>query len=133
MHDDLFQYLTTEDGIAALFPGGVHHMSLPQSVKKWPAMAFQLVSLVELADDMEAPNDAKIDQASYQFAITADKSAAAITAADAFHSIFRNFRGIMGSTRVQEISAGNVAHLEERLGDKLRRRVILDYSIKFDV
>ncbi len=133
MHDDLYQFLTNELGIAALFPGGIHHMSLPQDVDKWPAMSFQQVSQAEFAEDMESPNDDKIDQVNYQFAITAKTSNVAVVAADAFGSIFRNFRGTMGATRIQTITVGNVTHLEERLGDKLRRRVILDYSIFFDV
>ena len=74
MHDDLYQYLTTENAVASLFPGGIHHMSVPQDVNEWPAMAFQQVSQTEIADDMESPNDDKIDQANYQFAITADNS-----------------------------------------------------------
>lgn len=133
LQNDLYQYLTTADGIASLFPGGVHHMSIPQDVNEWPAMAFQLISEFEFAEDMEAPNDAKLDQANYQFTITANQSALATAAADAFHAIFRNFRGTMGATRVQAISVGNVNHLEERRGDKLRRAVVLDYSINFDV
>ena len=133
MHDDLYQYLTTEDGIAALFPGGIHHMSLPQNVDEWPAMSFQLSSQIEVAPDMEAPNDEKIDQVNYSFAITDPQSAPSITASDAFNTIFRNFRGMMGTTNIQNIDVGNVSHLEERIGDKLRRRVVSDFSIFFDV
>ena len=133
LHDDLYEYLTTEDGIEALFPGGVHHMSIPQDVNRWPALAFQQITSSEVAEDMEAPNDAKLDQTNYQFAITADKSAAAVQASDAFHQIFRNFRGTMGATRIQSIGVGNVTQLEERRGDKLRRRVVLDYALFFNV
>lgn len=133
MHDDLYQFLVNELGIAALFPGGIHHMSLPQSVSKWPAMAFQQVSMVEFAEDMEAPDDAKVDQANYQFAITAKDSQAVITASDAFIAIFRNFRGTMGATIVQAVTLGNVIHLEDRQGDKLRRRVVTDFLIFFNV
>lgn len=133
MHDDLYQYLITHVGIVALFPGGIHHMSIPQDVKIWPAMSFQLISLNEFAEDMEAPNDAKIDVASYQFAMTGNQSAQIITVADAFRSIFRNFRGTMGATVVQSVTPGNTTQLEERQGDKVRRRVVSDFLITFNV
>lgn len=133
MHDDLYNLLTTELGIASLFPGGIHHMSLPQGVDTWPAMAFQQVSRVEFAEDMEAPDDPKVDQVNYQFSITAKDSHTVIEASDAFIAIFRNFRGTMGATVVQAITLGNVIHLEDRQGDKLRRQVVTDFLIFFNV
>lgn len=133
MHDDLYQLLTNELGIAALFPGGIHHMSLPQDVDVWPAMAFQLVSQVDIAEDMESPDGETIDQANYQFSITAKDSNTAITASDAFIAIFRKFKGTMGATIVQAVTIGNNSHLEERVGDKLRRQVVTDFLIIFNV
>lgn len=132
-HNDLYAYLTGTPAVNSLFPGGVHHMSVPQDVSTWPAMAFQLIASQEFAQDMSGPNDPTIDRINYQFAITDDDSAGVISAADSFHAIFRNFRGTMGASNVQQIDVGNVTHLEERQGDKLRRRVILDYSIFIDV
>lgn len=132
MHDDLFQLLTEELGIASLFPGGIHHMSLPQGVDVYPAMAFQQVSMVEFAEDMESPDQPKVDQANYQFSITAKDSHTVISTSDAFIAIFRNFRGTMGATIVQSVQLGNVIQLEDRRGDKLRRQVVTDFLIFFN-
>jgi hypothetical protein len=132
LQNDLYSWLTTDVVIAPLFPGGVHHMAIPQDVETWPAMAFQQVSQVEIAEDMEQPNDAKIDQVLYQFTITADSSADVITAADTLNDVFRNFRGTMGASNIQTINIGNISHLEEQKGDKLRRAVVMDYSINLD-
>lgn len=128
-HNDLYAYLIGTSAVNDLFAGGIHHMSVPQDVDVWPAMSFQLVASSEFAADMDGPNDPTIDQMNYQFSITDNDSAGVIAAADSFHAIFRNFRGTMGASTVQLITVGNVTHLEERQGDKLRRRVVLDYSI----
>lgn len=133
LHNDLYTYLTTTTAISDLFPGGIYHLSMPQEITTYPALSFQMVTHTEFADDMEAPNDAKIDQFSYQFDIVADKSAVCINAADSFVQIFRNFRGTMTGTRVQWVNLQNVTHLEERRGDKLRRRVSVDFTIFVDV
>lgn len=131
IHDDLYAYLTAT--FANLFPGGIHHESLPQDVATWPAVSFTQVTQTEIGADMEAPNDDKIDQVTYQFDIVADTSAVAINAAKPFLRAFRNFRGTMTTTRVQLVAPVNVSHLEERRGDKLRRRVSMDFTITYDV
>lgn len=133
IHNDLYNWLSNEPTVTALFPGGIYHASLPQDVSVWPAVSFFQVSQVEVAEDMNAPGDAKLDQATYQFDVVADGSAAAIAAADAFLTIFRNFRGTMATTRIQMIDVSGVTHLEDRRGDKLRRRVSMDFSITFDM
>ena len=131
---DLYNYLTETADIAALFPGGVHHMSVPQDVKTWPAVSFQLITQSEQFDDMEAPNDVqKMDSLSYQFDVVADSSAAAIAAGESFVEKMRRFRGTMTTTRVQWVSLSNIAHLEDRRGDKLRRRVSIDLLFYIDV
>jgi len=129
MHSDLYTYLTGTPAIADEFPGGIHHEALPQDVNVWPAMSFFQVSQVEYADDMDAPDDDKLDEVQYQFDIVADGSQDALAAADTFLGIFRNFRGTMSATRVQHVRLTNVSHLGEHRGDKLRRRVSLDFSI----
>lgn len=131
IHDDLFQYLTTEPAFDGLFPGGIHHMSVPQDVDTWPTLDFQLVANTEVSEDLDSED--RLDQVNYQFAVTGDNSSAVIHASDVFNRVFREFRGMMGATRVQWIILGNIAHLEERRGDKLRRRVVLDFSIFFDL
>ena len=131
MHSDLYTYLTGTPAIASLFPGGIHHESLPQDVETWPAMAFFQISRNEIAEDMEAPNDVKLDEVQYQFDVISDSSQASLSAADTFLGIFRNFRGTMTATNVQHIRLGSETHLEERSGDKLRRRVSLDFAIIF--
>lgn len=133
MQNDLYNWLTNTAEVAALFPGGIYHESLPQDVDNWPAMSFFQVTQTEIAEDMEAPNDDKIDQVSYQFDVVADSSAPCIDAANSFLRIFRNFRGTMTTTRIQMVALANISHLEERRGDKLRRRVAMDFSITFDV
>ena len=132
LHNDLYSYLIGTPDIVALFPGGIHHMTLPQDVDEWPAVTFQGITRIEIGNDMESPNDDKVDQASYQFDVIADASGPCIDAADAFLRIFRNFRGTMQTTRVQWVQMQNVNHFEERRGDKLRRRVSMDFSITFD-
>ena len=82
---------------------------------------------------MEAPNDAKIDSCVYQFNVIAVASADVVSAADTFNSIFRNFRGTMGTTKVHTVEMNNQTQLEERDGDKLRRVINMDYTIIFDV
>ena len=133
LQSDLYTWLTTNAPVVALFPGGVHHQSLPQESISWPSLTFFQVSRIEIAEDMEQPNDAKMDQASYQFDVMADTSQAAVSAAESFLSIFRNFRGTMSATRIQHVDLSSIAHLEERRGDKLRRRVSMDFSIIFEV
>lgn len=133
MHNDLYQYLSGNTGISAIFSDRIFHMSLPQSVTTYPALTFQLISRTPLWPDLEEPNDFKVDSSLYQFDVIATSSGDAVAAADSFDSIFRNFRGTMGSTRVQWVGLQNIQHLEDRDGDKLRRRIILDYSITFDV
>ena len=133
LQNDLFTYLTGTPAVADLFPGGIYHESLPQEVKVWPAMSFFQAAQTEIAADMEQPNDAKLDEHLYQFDVFADNSDASISAANTFLGIFRNFRGTMTATRIQMVSLTNVSHIEERRGDKLRRRVSLDFSITIDV
>jgi len=133
LHNDIYAWLSSTPEIDSLFPGGIHHESLPQDVDEWPALTFSLVSQREIAADMEAPNDEKLDSATYQFDVIANASQPALTAADSFLSICRNFRGTMTTTKVQEVDFLNVTHFEERRGDKLRRRVSLDFSITYEV
>lgn len=130
-HSDLYTYLTGTPAVNDLFPGGIHHESLPQDIEIWPAMAFFQISRNEVFEDMEAPNDEKLDEVQYQFDIISDASQPTLVAADSFLSIFRNFRGTMSASVVQHIRLGNESHLEERHGDKLRRRVSLDFAIIF--
>lgn len=132
LHNDLYNYLSTTPEVATLFKGGIHHESLPQDVAEWPAMSFFQVSQNEFGEDMEGPNDAKLDQIQYQFDIVADSSAAAVGAADTFLGIFRNFTGTMTTTRIQMVALTNVTQLEERRGDKLRRRVSMDFLITIE-
>ncbi len=132
LHNDLYNYLTTTAEVETLFPGGIHHESLPQDVETWPAMSFFQVSQNEFGEDMEGPNDEKLDQIQYQFDIVADSSAAAVGAADTFLGIFRNFTGTMTTTRIQMVALTNVTQLEERRGDKLRRRVSMDFLITIE-
>jgi hypothetical protein len=131
LHSDLYAYLVGTSEIAELFPGGIHHESLPQDVETWPALSFFQVSRNEIFDDWEAPDDVKLDEVQYQFDIVSPDSQSTLAAADTFLSIFRNFRGTMSTTRVQHIRLGNESHLEERRGDKLRRRVSMDFAIIF--
>lgn len=132
MHTDLFAWLSTNLTVKALFPGGVYHMSLPQTVQTFPAMSFARISLVEREPDMEAPNDPKLDEVGYQFDMIGEESQSLIEAAETFHSIFRNLRGTIGATKIQNVDPGNMIQLEERRGDKLRRRVVTDYAITFE-
>lgn len=132
LHVDLYNYLTETPEVASLFPGGAHHMSVPQDVKTWPAVSFFLVGEQEFADDAESPNDDKMGQYTYQFDVVGDDSAKTLEAADRFKRIFRNFRGTMLTTNVQWVQLVNVSHLEERRGDKLRRRVSVDFQIYID-
>lgn len=132
MHDDLYQYLTTNGAVTSLFGDRVFHMSLPKNVKTWPALTFQMVSYAELAEDMEAPNDDKLEAMTYQFEVIADSSGEAVSKAKTFDSIFRNFRGTMGGVKVQHVMLSNSTQIDDRDGDMLRRRVILDYSITFE-
>jgi len=133
IHADLYQWMITDPIVSALFPGGIHHQSIPQDVTEWPAMYFAQVSQQEFAEDMEQPNDEKLDQHLYQFDVIGSTSAEAITASNTFLGIFRNYRGTMLTTRIQRVSLQNVSQLEDRRGDKLRRRVSLDFSITIDV
>ena len=96
-------------------------------------MYYTQVAQTEIAEDMESPNDQKLDQLMFQFDVIGTTSAEAINAADVFLGIFRNYRGTMLATRIQWVSLSNVSHLEDRRGDKLRRRVSLDFSITIDV
>jgi hypothetical protein len=133
LQSDLYQWMITTPEVSVLFPGGIHHESLPQDVSDWPAMHYTQVSHQEIAEDMESPNDQKIDQLLFQFDVIGRTSAEAINAAHVFLGIFRNYRGTMLATRVQWISLSNVSQLEDRRGDKLRRRVSMDFSITIDV
>ena len=133
LQNDLYNWLANHASIPGLFPGGIHHNSIPQDVSVWPAMAFFQVSHIEIAEDMDGPAGDLLDQTQYQFDVVADNSNDAVTAANQFLSIFRVFRGTMTATRIQSIALANVSHLEERRGDKLRRRVSMDFSITFDV
>ncbi len=131
MHDDLYTYLTAT--FAATFGARIYHMSLPQSVNTWPALTFQQISRSEEWRDMDAPAADKVDSVLYQFEIVAATSAVAIAAAAAFDSVFRDFRGTMSATNIQDVELTNETHLDDRDGDKLRRRVVLTYTLTFDV
>jgi hypothetical protein len=133
LHNDLYSWMIGTPGVSSLFPGGIHHLSLPQDVETWPALTFQLITRIETAPDMNSPNDAKLDTVTYQFDVYSDASASGITAAESFLGIFRNFRGTMTTTEIQMVELSNVSQLEERRGDKLRRRVSMDFSITFEV
>jgi len=130
---DLYQWMTTDPIVSALFPGGIHHMSLPQSVTTWPAMYYSLVTKNEVGEDMESPYDAKLDLEMFQFDVIADSSKETIDAANTFLGILRNYRGTMLASRIQWVSLSSMTHLEERRGDKVRRRVSMDFSITVDV
>lgn len=132
MHNDLYAYLIAEATIAATFGTRIFHEWVPQSNQIWPALVFQLVSGTEIAPDMEAPDDAKVDEFRYQFDVYDDDSAGAISAASAFDGVFRVFRGTMGGVTIQQIIRDNVSHLGDIVGDKQMRRVSLDYSITFE-
>lgn len=130
MHDDLYTFLTTDPTLAALFGGRVYHEWVPQNHNTWPAMRFQLVSLIDVAEDMEAPF-AGMDQARYQFDVIGDTSAQVIAAADTVDSVLRAWRGTIGATTIQHVALGSKQHLGEIVGDKQRRRVSLDYEITY--
>ncbi len=132
LHSDLFAFLQDTSEINDLFDGRIFHENQPQSVKETPTLVFFLTSTTEQAEDMEEPGNEKIDLANYQFDIYGRKSKEVVDAADSFDSVFRNFTGTMGSTRVQRIALGNISHLGEFVGDKQVRRVSLDYSIWHD-
>lgn len=131
MDEDLYVWLTTTPSIVALFADRVYHEWAPQSIATWPVLVYRLVSSVEIAPDMDAPNDEKIDNPHYQFDVYARSSAEVLETAKAFDAVFRNFRGTMGAARIQMIERANVSHLGEIVGDKAVRRVSLDYSIFF--
>lgn len=130
MHDDLYAYLTGTAAITALFGDRVYHEWVPQNHNDWPALTFQQVSLIDLAEDFDGPF-ASMDQARYQFDIIGDTSAQVVAAAETFDSVFRALRGTIGSTTVQHVSLGSQQQLGEMVGDKQRRRVSLDYEITY--
>ncbi len=129
LHVDLYAFLKDTTQIADLFGSRIFHEWNPQSNDEWPTLVFSLTTQNELAEDMEAPGDDKIDQSNYQFDIYGRKSKATVEAAKTFDDVFRNFRGTMGATRIQRIELTSNAHLGEIVGDKTVRRVSLDYAI----
>ena len=136
LHSDLFNYLKTTPQINDLFGGRIYHEWIPESETKRPALVFFLSSETEQAEDMEASEEAdgdKLDLSNYQFDIRGRKSKEVTEAAKTFDSVFRRFAGTMGSTRIQLITLGNKSHLGEIVGDKMERRVSLDYGIFHDV
>lgn len=133
MHNDLYTYLLTELGLSAVFADRIYHMSMPQSVNTYPALTFQQIARTPEWPDFGDPDGPKIDTVLYQFDVIATSSSGVIAAAETFDTIFRNFRGTMGATKVQSVVLNSSTHLEERNGDKLRRRVTMDYSITFNV
>lgn len=132
LHNDLYAFLKDTDEIVELFSGRIFHEWTPQANADWPSLVFFLTSANPFAEDMEEPGDDKIDQANYQFDVYGRKSEEAVSVADTFDRVFRNFVGIMGATRVQRIALGNISHLGEIVGDKMVRRVSLDYAIYYD-
>jgi hypothetical protein len=132
LHRDLYAFLKDTAQIADLFTGRIFHEWVPQENDKWPSLVFSLTSQIEVAEDMEQPGDEKIDQSNYQFDVYGRKSADTIEAADTFDSVFRNFTGTMGATRIQRIELTSNTHLGEIVGDKTVRRVSLDYAIFHD-
>lgn len=132
MHNDLYQWLKNDTGIAGIFGSRIYHMAVPTDVSTYPCMTFQQITNTEVANDMEHPDGVKLRQSIYQFDIVAKGSADVINAADSFAAIFRYFRGTIGSTTVRHTELTNSTHLEERDGDKLRRRISMDFAITFD-
>ncbi len=132
LHADLYAFLRDTSEINDLFSGRIFHEWTPQANDAWPSMVFFLTSVNEIAEDMEQPGDDKIDQANYQFDVYGRKSKEVTEVAGTFDRVFRNFVGTMGATRVQRIALGNISHLGEIVGDKMVRRVSLDYAIFHD-
>lgn len=114
-----------------MFDDRIFHEWAPQNVSTWPILVFRQIAASEVAPDMEAPDDAKLDQYVYQFDVYARKSTDVIEASDAFDSIFRNFRGTMSAVRIQTVERVNITQIGEIVGDKQIRRVSLDYQIFF--
>ncbi len=131
MHDDLFQFLTNNPAITAIFGARIFHEFLPQSNDTYPALTFQLASSNDTAEDMEDNDAQRLVEDRWQMDVIARKSADVINAAKQFDSIFRIFRGTMGAVAVQHIERANESHLGDVTGDKQNRRVSLDYSITF--
>jgi hypothetical protein len=132
VHSDLYAFLKDTAEISGLFDGRIFHEWTPQANDAWPSLVFFLTSVNEQAEDFEQPGDSKIDQSNYQFDVYGRKSKQVTEVADTFDRVFRNFTGTMGATRVQRIALGNISHLGEIVGDKMVRRVSLDYAIFHD-
>ena len=132
LHNDLYAYLKDTDEIENLFDGRIFHEWTPQANDECPSLVFFLTSENEFAEDMEQPGDSKIEQSNYQFDVYGRKSDQTVKVANTFDRVFRNFGGIMGATRIQRIGLGNISHLGEIVGDKMVRRVSLDYAIFHD-
>lgn len=131
MQNDLFTFLTNNVTLAARFGSRIYHEWIPQTVNTFPCLVFQQVSRSSFSDDMSDPASG-IDQVGFQFDIVDDDSAGLVAATDEFDSVFRAYRGTIGGTKIQHIALDNITQSGQMLGDKQRRRAILDYSIYFD-
>ncbi len=133
LHSDLYAFLKDTKQIADLVDSRIYHEWMPQDTDEWPTMVFFQVSVTEQAQEMCPEESTRLDSSNYQFDIYGRKSKQVTEAADTFDSVFRNFVGTMGATRIQQIVLGNISHLGEIVGDKMVRRVSLDYAIFHDV
>jgi hypothetical protein len=129
----LYAYLKDTPQIADLVGERIYHEWMPQPNNEWPVLVFFKVSTTEQAEEMCPEESPRVDVSNYQFDIYGRKSKQVTEAADTFDSVFRNFVGTMGATRIQQIALGNISHLGEIVGDKMVRRVSLDYAITHDV
>lgn len=133
LHKDLYAFLKDTATIADLVGSRIYHEWMPQDTDEWPTLVFFQVSKTEQGEEMCPEESPRLDLTNYQFDIYGRKSKQVVEAADTFDSLFRNFVGTMGATRIQLIALGNISQLGEIVGDKMVRRVSLDYAIYHDV
>ncbi len=131
-HKSLFQFVKDNAEIESVVGDRIYHEWAPQNVKAWPLLVFTNTSGQEFAGDMDAPNDAKIDQLNYQFDLYARSSLEAVEGSEIVNSVLRNLRGTIGTVAIQHVELSNVQHLGEQVGDKQVRRVSLDYAFWFN-
>lgn len=128
MHNDLYNWLANNAAIKGAVGSRVYHQSMPQANTTFPALAFEMVGRTEIEPDFDRYPAAVLDEVRYQFDIIAKQSADAISAAIVVSNELRSLKGVIGTTNVQWTRLDNENHFEEKEGDKLRRRVVLDYS-----
>lgn len=133
IHNSLFQFLRDDPDVGSIVDDRIYHEWAPQGVRTWPLLVFQQVAGQEFAADMDAPNDAKIEQANYQFDVYARNSADVVNGANTIDSVLRNLRGTIGAVDVQHVELSNITHLGEIVGDKQVRRVSMDYVIYYNL